>query len=134
MLKVHRARQGAAIMKIIPLSVVSALAISACTGYHHKNAVIPPSETDSDNIGFDWYGDSASKLVRLDQGWTVGDSNWFYWTTQGSQLLPYAFFLALEQPNERTLFRDRRNMLKYRFLPERPSAANEKRLTKSAEI
>ena len=53
-----------------------------------------------------------------------GDSNWFYWTTQGSQLLPYAFFLALEQPNERTLFRDRRNMLKYRFLPERPSKAN----------
>ena len=110
-------------MKIIPLSVVAALAISACTGYHHKSAVVvSPSETDS--IGFDWYGDSASKLVRLDQGWTVADSNWFYWTTQGSQLLPYAFFLALEQPNERTLFRDRRNMLKYRFLPERPSAAN----------
>jgi hypothetical protein len=60
-------------MKIIPLSIVAALAVSACTAYHNKNEIIPPSGTDS--IGFDWYGDSASKLVRLDQGWTVADSN-----------------------------------------------------------
>ena len=118
-------------MKIIPLSVMVALAVSACTGYHNKSAVVVPA-SGTDSIGFDWYGDSASKLVRLDQGWTVADSNWFYWTTQGSQLLPYAFFLALEQPNERTLFRDRRNMLKYRFLPERPSGANPKRLRRAA--
>ena len=111
-------------MKIIRLSVMAALAISACTSYHGKSAVALPSGTESDNIGFDWYGDSVSKLVRLDQGWTVADSNWFYRTTQGSQLLPYAFFLALERPNERTLFRDGHNMLKYRFLPERPSKAN----------
>ncbi len=32
-----------------------------------------------------------------------------------AQLLPYSFFLALEEPNERALFRARRNMLKYRF-------------------
>ena len=100
MLEVERTPHGAAIMKIIPLLVMAAaLAISACTGYQKKSEIIVPSGTDS--VGIDWYGDSASKQVRLDQGWTVADSNWFYWTTQGSQLLPYAFFLALEQPNER---------------------------------
>jgi hypothetical protein len=109
-------------MKLIPLSLAAAFGVLACTSSYRKDASVPPSGTD--NIGFDWYGDSVSKVIRLDQGWTVADSNWFYWTTQGSQLLPYAFFLALEQPNDRALFRDRRNMLKYRFLPKRPSSAN----------
>lgn len=33
----------------------------------------------------------------LDQGWSREDSGWFYKTTQGSQILPYPFFTALEQ-------------------------------------
>lgn len=74
--------------------------------------------------GPDWCGDSSRKLIRLDQGWSVADADWFYWTTQGSQLLPYAFFLALEQADGAGLFREARNMQKYRFLPEAPSPVN----------
>ena len=29
----------------------------------------------------------------LDQAWTAGDRSWFYTTSQGSRLLPYAWFL-----------------------------------------
>jgi hypothetical protein len=109
-------------MKVILLSLVVAFTVSACVYYHRKGEAVPLSGIDSS--GFDWYGDTASRVVRLNQGWSLSDSNWFYWTTQGSQLIPYAFFIALEQPNNQALFREPRNMLKYRFLPERPSRAN----------
>ncbi len=74
--------------------------------------------------GRDWCGDFSRRVVRLEQGWSSADSEWFYWTSQGSQLLPYAFFVALEQADDQALFRDARNMQKYRMLPERPSALN----------
>jgi hypothetical protein len=35
----------------------------------------------------------------LDQGWTDAERNQFYFTPQGSYLIPYAWFLALEQPH-----------------------------------
>src|SRR5205085_12228455 len=107
-------------MKSGLLSLIAATAISACAFLHRKGEAVPGSGIG----GFDWYGDGATRVVRLDQGWTLSDGNWFYWTSQGSQLLPYAFFIALEQPNDHSLFREPRNLLKYRFLPERPSHAN----------
>lgn len=69
-------------------------------------------------------GDSTRRLIRLEQGWSTAQSEWFYWTTQGSQLLPYAFFIALEQANSQSLFRTPRNMQRYGLLPEPPSSAN----------
>ncbi len=46
----------------------------------------------------------GSKLSYLDQGWSAADRNMFYTTTQGSEMLPYDWFLALEQPNSTNLF------------------------------
>ncbi len=43
------------------------------------------------------FGESYSTPVYLEQGWDEADSLWFYNTTQGSGLLPYDFFLVLEQ-------------------------------------
>src|SRR5262249_42307305 len=48
----------------------------------------------------------------------------FYFTSQGSQILPYSWFLALERPDSQALFRDSRNLLKYRYLPQKPDAMN----------
>ena len=45
-----------------------------------------------------------------------GESDRFYWTAQGSQLLPYAFFLALEQADAPVSFRDAHNMQKHCFV------------------
>ena len=36
--------------------------------------------------------------ISLDQGWTADQRTQFYTTTQGSQLLPHSWYLALEQP------------------------------------
>jgi len=52
----------------------------------------------------------ASSVVTLDQGWNKDEELDFYNTSQGSQLLPYSWFLALEQANNSDLFRDNKNI------------------------
>lgn len=55
-------------------------------------------------------GDRVDKIAYLDQNWTAADSIWFYSIPQGSDLLPYDFFLALEQPDSQELFRSDKSM------------------------
>lgn len=69
-------------------------------------------------------GEPVKKVVYLSQNWSPSDSLRFYFTSQGSQLLPYDWFLALEQADSTTLFRDHKNILKFRYLPQLPDAAN----------
>ena len=69
-------------------------------------------------------GDRADKIAYLDQNWTAADSTWFYSITQGSDLLPYDFFLALEQPDSQELFRSDKSMNFYRYLPQKVSRSN----------
>lgn len=74
--------------------------------------------------GIDKFGDQFSQIVYLDQGWSAADSLWFYNTTQGSNLLPYSFFLVLEQSDSSALFRSDENIDRYGYLPQRSTASN----------
>lgn len=67
------------------------------------------------------FGESYSTPKYLAQGWSASDSLWFYNTTQGSALIPYDFFIALEQQGSTTLFRDNQNIDKFRYLPQKPT-------------
>jgi hypothetical protein len=96
-------------MRIVALVTLAMLVVTPCDTYRRKNAGTQHSRVEM--TGPDWYGDSTTKLVRLDQGWTAAESDWFYWTTQESQVLPYAF-LALEQADAPVLFRDAHTMQK----------------------
>lgn len=49
-------------------------------------------------VAQDQFGDQFLNVRYLWQGWKPADSMWFYNTTQGSDLLPYDFFMALEKP------------------------------------
>jgi processive rubber oxygenase RoxA-like protein len=69
-------------------------------------------------------GEPVDKVVYLDQGWSPAVSLKFYFTSQGSQIIPYDWFLALEQADSQTLFRDNQNILKYRYLPQLPDLQN----------
>jgi hypothetical protein len=69
-------------------------------------------------------GESVESVVYLNQGWSPGQSVQFYFTSQGSQIIPYDWFLALEQPDSQTLFRDNQNILRFRYLPQLPDATN----------
>lgn len=62
--------------------------------------------------------------VYLEQGWSNADSLWFYNTTQGSNLMPYDLFMALEQAENNELFRSDALIDKYRYLPQKPTFFN----------
>jgi mono/diheme cytochrome c family protein len=72
----------------------------------------------------DFCGDRVSKIVYLDQGWKASDSLWFYNISQGSDLVPYDFFLALEQAESTELFRSPENMNRFRYLPQKKTWSN----------
>ncbi|UJP04476.1 MAG: di-heme-cytochrome C peroxidase [Nitrosomonas sp.] len=74
--------------------------------------------------GIDKFGSQFLKTIYLEQGWSAADSLWFYSVAQGSNLLPYSFFLYLEQANSSELFRSRQNMDRYGYLPQRATVSN----------
>ena len=65
----------------------------------------------------------ADKLTFLDQGWTPADRQQSYLTPPGSQLLPYDWFLALEQPFAAKPFRDRDFLEGFQLLWDAPNPA-----------
>ncbi len=70
------------------------------------------------------FGESYPTPIYLKQGWSKTDSLWFYNTTQGSALLPYDFFVVLEEENSSALLRSNKNIDKYRYLPQKPTFFN----------
>jgi hypothetical protein len=72
-------------------------------------------------------GGSAPAVQLLDQNWAPADRDAFYWTSQGSQIMPYAWMMALELPNSQTLFMAD-NLARYGYLAGHPSALNPKNL------
>src|SRR4051794_14753029 len=74
--------------------------------------------------GDDLLGENVGRIVYLDQGWSPADSQRFYWTPQGSQIIPYEWFLVLEQPGNQAPFRDNRNLERLRYLAQQPDAMN----------
>jgi cytochrome c5 len=75
-------------------------------------------------VSSDIFGDQFKEVIYLDQGWSPADSLWFYTTTQGSDLLPYDFFIALERAGSQEPFRSPENMNRYRYLPQKPTRSN----------
>ncbi len=64
-------------------------------------------------------------LRFLDQKWSPAERERFYYTPQGSYLIPYAWFIALEAANDRWLFKDKHNIDRYGYLVDEPySSAN----------
>lgn len=69
-------------------------------------------------------GSLSAAPKYLDQGWTEADRQPYYYTPQGSEVLPYAWFLALEQPWSERPFRDDAYLAAFGYLPEPKSKHN----------
>jgi hypothetical protein len=76
------------------------------------------------SAGIDQLGDHYSKVIYLPQGWSAAQTMWFYNTSQGSDLMPYDFFLVLEKIRSTEAFRSAANMDSYRYLPQQASVSN----------
>lgn len=68
--------------------------------------------------------DAVGKVVSLDQNWTEEEQQWFWFTSQGSRLMPYDWFLVLEQAGSTEPFRSDANMERLRYLVEKPGPLN----------
>jgi mono/diheme cytochrome c family protein len=58
------------------------------------------------------------------QGWSAADRNGWYYGTQGSRLIPYAWFQALEQADSTAMFADEQHLLSYGYIPAGPDRPN----------
>ena len=66
----------------------------------------------------------GGQTTYLDQGWDTEQREEFYFTAQGSQLIPYKWFLELEQARAPKPFRDAKNMRRYGILTAKPTERN----------
>jgi cytochrome c5 len=85
-------------------------------GWQFQRGAAPPSA--------DIYGDHVSSVRYLDQHWTPADSMRFYTISQGSDLMPYDFFLVLRKPDTDELFRSNQNMNAFRYLTQNATLSN----------
>jgi len=67
---------------------------------------------------------NTSKTVQLEQGWDNEIQQKFWFTTQGSLIMRYDWFLWLEQENSTELFRSTKNINRYKYIPQSPSELN----------
>ena len=61
-----------------------------------------------------------AKVVTLAQGWDERTQLAFWFTSQGAKIMPYGWFLALEQPGNSELFRADSHIDQLGYLPARP--------------
>jgi len=100
------------INKILLLILFISPFIIAVVNAEDKPAILDPDALNPD------------KIIYLEQNWTDEDREYFYFTDQGSRLLPYEFFLNLELSESNQRLSSPENMLRYGFLPTRPSKNN----------
>ncbi|GAB1719896.1 MAG: hypothetical protein NTAFB09_16270 [Nitrosospira sp.] len=75
-------------------------------------------------VNQDFFGDRFATVEYLPQNWSATDSLWFYTVTQGSNMMPYDFFMVLEKKGSNELFRSNENMNFYRYLPQKATSGN----------
>lgn len=72
----------------------------------------------------DAYGDSATRLVYLDQGWGPAETLWYYHADQGSVLMPYETLVHLEQAGSEARLIAPEHLATFRFLNQHATPNN----------
>lgn len=122
--RVGTSRHRPIVFGLLVIVVVLLVRSSAWSeGLYYKVAESDPARGAA-TVKSDIFGDQFTQVKYLEQGWNPGDSLWFYTTTQGSDLMPYDFFLALEQEKSTELFRTPENINRYRYLPQVATKSN----------
>ena len=69
-------------------------------------------------------GAENAPVKFLDQGWSEEIRGLFYYSPQGSRMIPYAWFMALERADGPGRFADTANLARYGFIPGEPHPLN----------
>lgn len=80
----------------------------------------PPPQAPAATTEAGW----AGRWVNLEQGWSPETRQQFWFTDQGSEIIPYAWFLAVEQAHGTELLRSDANIMRLGYLPEGASSYN----------
>lgn len=67
---------------------------------------------------------SHDSVTYIDQGWSMEERNWYYWVSQGSAVMSYDVFLAMEVADSEELFSSDENSARYGLIPEQADAQN----------
>jgi len=88
--------------------------------YRHDPSPGPDTSADEEGdsgVGVDPPHPSVREVKYLDQSWTDDDRIEFYYVGQGSQLVPYSWFISLERAESDELLRSDRHMASLGFIP-----------------
>ncbi len=64
----------------------------------------------------------VGSMRALEQNWSHDEAEWFYTVPQGSRIMPYSWFVRLEQPESDQPFLDPEYLQKFGLLARRPDA------------
>lgn len=118
------ARRNTKTFTYIVIAIISMMIIALAIGKTYQNW---DNDEDRGAVPIDngAFGEDFNTPIYLDQGWSESDSLWFYTTTQGSNLLPYDFFLVLKASgSDEELLRSDAMIDKYRYLAQKPTFFN----------
>jgi hypothetical protein len=128
----HKVRlsRGALLLLLVVSSGATALGLWQWFARGPEHVIVVNPDTIAQDRGavatnnVDPFRERARAVSYLDQNWSPEESVRFYFTSVGSRVLPYDWFLALEQADNNRSFREETNILKFRYLPQRPDATN----------
>ncbi|WP_428307985.1 di-heme-cytochrome C peroxidase [Lacipirellula sp.] len=84
---------------------------------HYRHEPSPGPGGSSSDTTAPGHTDPSAKVQYLEQGWNDEQRLEFYFVGQGSQLVPYSWFLALERAESEELLRSDRYMAALGFIP-----------------
>jgi len=70
----------------------------------------------------------VNEVLQINKVWNDDDRQMFYHTSQGSQVMPMDWFMALEQPNTTERFMTNEFMSRFRFVPDSSEHLNPYRM------
>lgn len=102
--------------KVILLTCLIGILGLACS---INDALILP-----DDVSYITQSGKVPERIELEQNWNDETKNKFWFTSQGSQIMPYNWFTWLEQPGSDKFFRDAEFMEMLGYLPMKTSKDN----------
>jgi hypothetical protein len=101
--------------KISLLSLLSLVLFSCTTPESLKTGEPSPSVIP---------GHGIKQVISIDQNWDRQTQELYWFTGQGSKIIPYEWFLYLEKKDSEELFRSEDNILNYGYIPQTASEWN----------